>query len=250
MLIRISLIIAILAGLAAAGLGFVKVGERLVTTMNERDQFHKEADSEKAEKQKAQSELKTTKAELGTTKTALGTTKTQLQAMTTKAAEQEKKASDLAGQMDRVKGERDAAQQKLTAWELIPLTPDQIKGTLAELKKTQDQRDVYIGENKIMLQKNKQLQAQLDNLIGTDKPVLLPVGLKGKVIAVDPKYDFVILDIGGNQGVLERGEMLVNRNGKLIAKVRIATVEANRSVANVLPGWKQDEVMEGDQVLY
>ena len=38
MLIRICLIIAIVAGLAAAGIGFLKVREKIVTTMAERDE--------------------------------------------------------------------------------------------------------------------------------------------------------------------------------------------------------------------
>jgi hypothetical protein len=60
----------------------------------------------------------------------------------------------------------------------------------------------------------------------------------------------VVLDIGEEQGVLENGEMLVNRNGRLVAKVKIKTVERSRSIANVLPGWKLGDVMEGDEVLY
>src|SRR5438270_241832 len=72
---------------------------------------------------------------------------------------------------------------------------------------------------------------------------------EAKVVAVDPKYDFVVLDIGLDDGVLARGEMLVNRSGKLVAKVRILTTESHRSVANVLADWKQGEIMEGDVVL-
>ena len=44
--------------------------------------------------------------------------------------------------------------------------------------------------------------------------------------------------------------MLVSRDGKLVAKIRVTTVEPGRSVANVLPEWKQAEVMEGDVVLH
>jgi cell shape-determining protein MreC len=67
---------------------------------------------------------------------------------------------------------------------------------------------------------------------------------------VDPKYDFVILDIGAKEGVLPNAKMMVNRDGKLIGKVKITSVEPNRSIANVMPEWKQDEIMEGDQVLF
>ena len=43
--------------------------------------------------------------------------------------------------------------------------------------------------------------------------------------------------------------MLVNRNGKLVGKVVVRTVQKDRSIANVLPGWELGEVMEGDQVI-
>ena len=67
---------------------------------------------------------------------------------------------------------------------------------------------------------------------------------------MDPKYEFVVLNIGGNQGAKERGEMLINRNGRLIGKVRITSVLPDKSIANVIKAWKQDEPFEGDEVLY
>ena len=56
------------------------------------------------------------------------------------------------------------------------------------------------------------------------------------------------LNIGDEQGVLQDGELLVSRNGKLVAKVIVRTVEKDRSVANIVPGWKLGDVFEGDQV--
>jgi hypothetical protein len=43
---------------------------------------------------------------------------------------------------------------------------------------------------------------------------------------------------------------MVSRGGKLIGKVKVATVHAERSIANVMPGWKLGELMEGDQVIF
>ncbi|MGI8966248.1 MAG: hypothetical protein ACR2H1_09210, partial [Limisphaerales bacterium] len=177
-------------------------------------------------------------------------TEDELKTMTAKADEQEKKATDFAAQTERLRGERDAAQQKLSAWDTLGLSTDQVKAALVDLKKTREQRDAYVDENKILSRRYTVLDAKYKSLIGDDPKVELPAGLKGKIVAVDPKYDFVVLDIGGNQGVLERGEMLVNRNGKLIAKVRIFSVEPTRSIATILPAWKQANVVEGDQVLY
>jgi cell shape-determining protein MreC len=113
------------------------------------------------------------------------------------------------------------------------------------------ERDVYVTENKGLSRELTRVQNELDRYTGAvEKPVQLPPGTKGNVVAVDPKYDFVILDIGEEQGVLPRAKMMINRDGKLIGKVQITSVQPNRSIANVLPEWKQDEVMEGDQVLF
>jgi cell shape-determining protein MreC len=101
----------------------------------------------------------------------------------------------------------------------------------------------------MLSRKLRQVQNELDFIKGDIKKVELPAGLKGRVVAVDPKYEFVVLDIGQEQGVLERGEMLVNRSGRLVAKVRILSVHQTRSVANVLPDWKQGEILEGDFVI-
>jgi ribosomal protein L24 len=75
-------------------------------------------------------------------------------------------------------------------------------------------------------------------------------GLRGKVLVVDPKWNFVVLDIGETNGVVQNGVMMISRNSKLVAKVRIMNLEAGRSIANIMPGWKLGEVMEGDQALY
>jgi len=93
-------------------------------------------------------------------------------------------------------------------------------------------------------------EARWNRIFGSDTAVVLPPGLKGRVLAVDPKYDFVVLDIGDDQGVKERGEMMVSRQGKLIGKVRINSVRKDRCVATILPAWKRGEIMEGDQVIY
>jgi hypothetical protein len=69
------------------------------------------------------------------------------------------------------------------------------------------------------------------------------------VLVADPKWNFVVVNVGEEQGVLEHGELLVNRDGRLVAKVKIRSVQKDRAIANVLPGWQLGDVMEGDQVI-
>ncbi|MGH7967164.1 MAG: hypothetical protein ACREIC_00405, partial [Limisphaerales bacterium] len=85
MLLRISLIVAIIAGLAVGGLNFIKVKEKVVMLATDRD-------NEKKMKEQAQSEWRTTKSDLAKTSAELKTTKATLDATTT---ERDKAVSDL-----------------------------------------------------------------------------------------------------------------------------------------------------------
>ncbi len=249
-MLRIALIIAIVAGIAAAVLNFVQVQKVIKTAVEERDQQKTEKEANLKGWNEAKASLKKTEGELATTKKTLATTESSLKKETARANEQEKHAKDIASKLSKAETERDESQRMLAQWKDVGITPGQVKALIADNKKLKEAKDVMGDENRILAKTLRAKSEELARLIGTEeRPPAMP-GVKGKVVAVDPKYDFVVLDIGGNQGVLERGEMLVNRNGKLVGKVKVFSVDQNRSIANVLPGWKNADVMEGDQVLY
>ena len=41
----------------------------------------------------------------------------------------------------------------------------------------------------------------------------------------------------------------MNRDGRLVAKVIVRSVQKDRCVANIMPGWELGPVLEGDQVI-
>ncbi len=249
MLLRICLILTIVAGLATAYVGFFPVQKIIVDTRAERDDFHTKLDAETALYQKTDKELRKTKDTLASTTAKLNETQTQLDAANTKNTELDKQNTDLTDKLTKMTARAEAADQKLEQWRDLP-APEKIKGIIAERAEYLRARDVLISETKLLVASRDSLQAQINNLVGTDVAVILPTGLRGKILAVDPKYDFVVLNIGDDQGAKERGEMMVDRQGKLIGKVRISRVEKDRSVATILPAWKKGQIMEGDQVIY
>ena len=257
MLLRISLIVAILAGLATGTLTFIKVQDIIVTTRAARDEWNGKYHTEYTAHVATKNTLKKTQTDLATTKQNLAETKTALEAANGKVEELGKANAELSTTLEKTRGERDTAQQELEQWHLIPggLKPGQIKDLIAELENTKKARDAVGAENKIIAAARDELQYRWDTIFGTNNgPVILPTGLRGKVLVVDPKYDFVVLNIGRDQGAKERGEMMVSRGGKLIGKVQIASVQKDRCVANILPNWKPADprlqVMEEDEVLY
>ena len=249
MLIRICLIVAILAGLAVGGLNFVKVKEKITVLQTD---LKRESDAHK----EFEGKYKTTKKDLDKTTAELKQTKATLEATT---AEKEKAEADLAAQttkanklnddLTKTRQERDDSQAALAAYKSTGYTAQQIQGMGAAYKKVQENLQVSEDENRVLLQRIKKIENELARYVTPEKPVYLPAALKGKVLVADPKWNFVVLNVGENQGILEHGELLVNRNGRLVAKVVVRSVQKDRCIANVLPGWELGAVMEGDQVI-
>ena len=65
---------------------------------------------------------------------------------------------------------------------------------------------------------------------------------------MDPKWNFIVLDMGAEHGLVPKGVLMISRGSKLVAKAKLTRVEADRSIADVLPGWDLGQVQEGDQV--
>jgi hypothetical protein len=249
MLIRISLIVAILAALAAGALNFVVVKDKITTLTTDRD-------TQRTDKEKAQSDLASTKKDLAKTQGDLRQTQGQLtdanaardKAVATATA-QTKRADDLSDKLAKATQDLDVAQGNLAAYTATGRKPEDIAKLVSAVKDAQDALDVADQEKLVLLRTVTRLTNELAEITGTeDFVVKLPAALKGKILVVDPKWDFVVLDIGDNEGVIQDGELLVSRDGKLVAKVIVRTVEKDRSIANIVPGWKLGEVIEGDEV--
>jgi archaellum component FlaG (FlaF/FlaG flagellin family) len=248
MLFRIALIAAVVLGLLTAAANFVKVRDRITTLTQERD-------SEKSQKETAQSDLARTRRDLDKTKTDLAQTKQTLETATTErdnaVAEneaQKKIAASLADQLKKTKQDLGDAQAKLAAWDASGVQPEQINGLLAQLKQVQNERlDLSNHLTHLTYQYNKATNELARYIFGEVIPPE-PPDLVGKVLVVDPKYDFVVLNVGQDQQVVEYGQLLVSRDGKLVAKVRVRSVDKDRSIANIMPGWQLADIFEGDTV--
>jgi len=251
MLIRITLIVAILAGLAATALNFLKVKEAVTTLQTTLEDTKNELTSTKSKLASTKKELETTTEDLKKTQTELADTKKARDSAEAQVAVQKKQADRLSDELARVKLERDDAAADIAAWKALGFSVDQIKGILAQLKDVQKERDTLNDSLLKWMTMHKGVTNELARYVNPEdqKPPPLPANLKGKVVVVDPKFDFVVLDVGEKDGALERGEMLVSRDGKLVAKVRIWTVYPNRCVANVVPGWRLADVIEGDHAV-
>ncbi|HZT22674.1 MAG TPA: hypothetical protein VFB55_07180 [Verrucomicrobiae bacterium] len=249
MLTRISLFVAIVAALIAGGLGFYEIHTQIPALVQQRDSEHSAKVTALDELAKTNKALVTTRTELAQTQQQLADAQTARKKAETALAEETRKNKDLADKLAQTVQERDTAQANLAAYTATGKTPKQILQLDDIIKKDQETIDAINEEKKVLARSNARLQNQLEQLIGKGPVIVrLRPDLKGKVLTVDPKWGFVVLNIGDDQGVLENGELLVSRDGRLVAKVIVRTVEKDRSIANVIPGWQLGEIFEGDTV--
>jgi len=77
-------------------------------------------------------------------------------------------------------------------------------------------------------------------------------GLRGTVLAVNQAYNFVVLNLGGRQGVESNSEMLVLRNGTMIGKIRVSSVEPATAIGDIISSTltRGVQVQPGDNVIY
>jgi len=252
MAIKILLILALLTGGGSIAVSHFMVKPRIEKAEKaEKDNMAKYT-AEQAAKARVQGELNETKQILDTTKSELETTKTTLANTTSDLDKSKQEVASLNGKVS----EKDRQIKKLVDdnKEFVEFGKSMadIKKTYAALPKVTKERDVFTAENKVLQVevnrlKNKMRELDRNSLIAP--AVRLPAGLSGMVISVDPRYEFVILNVGGKAGALVDGEMVITRGGEMISKVRISSVEPDYSVANVIQSWKKKDAVEGDTVL-
>lgn len=77
-----------------------------------------------------------------------------------------------------------------------------------------------------------------------------PGAIVGKVAAINSSWNFVVLNVGENNGLTKDSEMAVTRNGQTIGKVKITSVEPLTSIGDIIPNSVApgSAIQVGDQV--
>jgi seryl-tRNA synthetase len=98
------------------------------------------------------------------------------------------------------------------------------------LESAEREKEFLSGKLRTMEERVGQLEDERKRRIAASaKP-----GVRGKILAVNHAYNFVVLDLGGRHGVELNTEMLVVRDGALIGKIRISSVEPATSIGDII----------------
>ena len=142
-------------------------------------------------------------------------------------------SGDLQSQVDDLRRQLDGAEKE--------------KALLAEKLEEASQRTAQAKEpTKESRKKRDAAPAQRES--GTSHRA----GVHGTVLAYNQAYNFVVLNLGARNGVESNSEMLVLRDGTLIGKIRISSVEPATAIGDIITNSlaRGVQVQPGDNVIY
>jgi len=271
---KICCVVAILCSLAAGAVGFltakkksgysnqltaVEEATRKFPNINYTADFKNAPDEPAVTLNKAASAAKKTLEELNTTQTDLSTTKdklaqsdSQVQKLTTDYTAAKKDLDDKTAALTKA-----TADLQTTSTELKDLK-DKLGGRsiddmIKDLNDATEKAKVVTAEKKIvddaLAKANAEIEKykELDELRTTKSA---PLDLTDRVVAINKTWNFVVLDVGKDNKLVENVELTVYRGSQMIGKVRTVSVDAKAAIADVIPDLTTGEIQVGDKVLY
>jgi cell shape-determining protein MreC len=256
---KILIIVAAVLSLGAASLGFLNHG-KLVSAKND-------ADSNKQQLDKVNKSLTTALADAKAKTEKLALVNTDQEKLTAENADlkaQVAKSSTGSADIQKQLADRDAtiAQQKTDmAAKDTHIADLEAKANSSEkpvaapsddLKKQLEEKDILTTSLQAKLKDQESQLAALKQREAQRRTKSMQNGLEGRILAVNPSWNFVVLSLGDRNGVVNNAEMLIKRGSQLIGKVRITSVEPSTSIADIVVNSLRSglSVQPGDTVIY
>jgi hypothetical protein len=254
---KIFLILSAVLLLGTAALGFLNKNKMAAKT-EEIKKANGIATDAQTKAAKAQASQKETEKKLADANTKAAELQTQITAVN----DEKTKLNDQIAEIKKAIDEKDAEieRQKKALAEVTgqkPATPGgpETPGLEAQLKDAITQRDELKAVKDGLESRAKNLESQIAKYrveeSRRERKALQP-GLRGQILAVDRNWNFVVLSLGNRNGIVSGADMVVQRGGSLVGKVRITSVESSQSIADIVPNSVPPgvSVQAGDTVIY
>ncbi len=227
----------------------------LLMVKSENEDLTHQVDQVKTAKAKADQDLAKTAAQLEQIVQQLAEERTAKEALA-------KSVDDRQHEIDRLTKDLEQARtEKIALGDQLAALKNQQEGLQSQLVKAQ--------EAKAALAAKVEAQAAPDSTVELDKVVVASPAafgasapfasssssssqtvsaLQGQVLVVNREYDFIVFNLGKNQGLQVGQEFQVLRGQEVLGRVRVEKVYDELSAAALLPDAKEDAIHEGDVV--
>lgn len=208
---------------------------------------------------KTESELKTAEEEVATTKTALEAEKAAGEKLKAEAEAATAKAMQAQTDLEAKVKEIADLNAKIAGMPTAPTADPQAAAEVEKLRNELQMKQTEVAEmtqvqatlNQRVKDAEEKFKAQ-ESEVDRYRKGFAKTGLTGRIMAVNPGWNFVVLSVGDRQGAAVGASMLVLRGGQPIGKAKITSVEPSTSIADIVPGSVPEgySVQPGDTVVY
>lgn len=96
------------------------------------------------------------------------------------------------------------------------------------------------------------VEKELKACLGTTETNNIPRGVQGQITVVNTNWNFVVMDLLPDAGVIPMTDMTIQRDDQLVGKIRISEVRRDQHVAlgEILMDFQQKVPARGDTVFY
>jgi len=257
---KLLIIASVVVTLITAGLGFANKS-KLSKAQTDLADAQSETSKTKASLKTASDTLATAKKDLATAVADKEQAASQLASATTDLEKSKKDLSDAQAQVttaatdkatlqasyDDIKGKYDALVAAGTGTSGQPVTPE-----IQDLKARVEEASTLVTK---LQQENTDLKTKVSELQAIRDKHNLEIAKKsteGRILAVNPAWNFVVLNLGDKQGVASNTELLVKRGNQLVGKIRVTSVEPSTSIADIVGNSVPHGtvISPGDHVIY
>ena len=243
------LVFALLGAIAAGVMGYLVTGQYSTAKQSLSDANTK-AQGLATQLKTAQKDRDDAQAAQRTAEATAATDDSKITDLNNQLTEAQKQAADAKTALQSAQSDLTAANQKYNdlSSSLGGQTVQQLKDAVTAAQK--DAADAQ-AQQKVLQDSLDQANAQVKQLtddINKSQHGTEPPGVSGKVTFVDRTWNFVVLDVGLDAGVVPNGELIVYRGHNFLGKIRVTRADPNDAVAEILPDIK-GQIEVGDAVL-
>jgi hypothetical protein len=250
--------LALVITLVTAALGFLAKGniEKMGVTVKDANAAKNKAEGNL---QVAKTELKKAQDDVAAAKSAVDEKDKEVTAKASQIEDLKKQSDGAKTAMEDKDKQIEELTKKLAGTSTAPAPVVADQAPLDELKKRAEKAEAELAEAKQLQETwNRKVKdsdsrlASLERYKHDRETQLQRPGVSGRILAVNPGWNFVVLSIGDRQGLMTNSPLLVMRDGEPIAKVRVTSIETSKSIADVVPGSVRRgvTVQPGDRVVY
>jgi DNA repair exonuclease SbcCD ATPase subunit len=221
----------------------------LVLVKGQRDELEQQLREARQAKQHIEDELAKAKAKFDEVAKQLDEERKAKETLAKSVDERQREIDRIGKDLEQIRTERTTLSKQVAT---LQQEQEAAQKQFAELQQAKAQLETKVME--LSEQPTVELEKVVVSGPGAGSPgsSALPVqqasATQGQVLVVNREYDFVVVNLGRNQGVAMGQELQIVRDQKVLGRAKVEKIYDELSAAALLPESKKDAIREGDAV--